>query len=405
MTNNQRNIVADEIADSLDVPNSAYEAAEQRYTDIGNWLHDPSKAKAARFSPHVYPQGSFRLGTVVRPWKHEDFDLDLACKLDEGLTKTNCSQENLKHLIGDDLNNYRMEREIQERPEEKQRCWRLNYQDHLKFHMDVVPGIPESENMRFTLSERMIKAGTAEILAHDVAELAMSITDNRHPSYVAITSDWNISNPEGYAKWFESRMRMARQLLESRAIMERVAKIDVLPLYRWKTPLQKCIQILKRHRDMMFENDPNGKPISVIITTLAAQSYQGETDLETAMDGILATMGSLVNPSAPRVPNPVNPKEDFADRWVHDPNLERNFFRWLKKAQADYGSLGQSNDFVLLSEDTMLKFGVPLDAAQFKKRSNLFDKAAVIIAGGAHTSKNGIVGTAGVKNKDHKFYG
>lgn len=405
MTNNQRNIVADEIADSLDVPNSAYEAAEQRYTDIGNWLHDPSKAKSARFSPHVYPQGSFRLGTVVCPWKHDDFDLDLACKLGDGLAKTNCSQENLKHLIGDDLNNYRKERRIQERLEEKHRCWRLNYQDQLKFHIDIIPGISESENMRLILQERMIKAGTTDVLAHDVADLAMAITDNRNSSYRVITTDWNISNPEGYAKWFESRMRQAQQLLESRVLMEKVAKIDVLPLYRWKTPLQRCVQMLKRHRDMMFVNDPDGKPISVIITTLAARSYQGESDLEAAMGGILATMGSLVNPSAPRVPNPVNPQEDFAERWAHDPNLERNFFKWLKKAQADYGSLGQKDDFVMLSENAMLKFGVSLDKAKFSKRRDLFEKASMIIAGAAHTRKNGTVGEAGVKNKTHKFYG
>ena len=291
MINNQRRIAAEEIADSLDVPNSSYEIAEQRYTDIGNWLNDPEKAKSAHFSPNVFPQGSFRLGTVVQPWKHEDYDLDLACKLGDGLTKTNCTQEHLKHLVGDDLNSYRMERGIQERLEEKHRCWRLNYQDRLNFHMDTVPSIPESESTRRTLHERMIKAGTTDILAHDVADLAMAITDNRKPNYEVLSTDWNISNPEGYAKWFESRMRQAQELLESRVVMEKVAKIDELPLYRWKTPLQRCIQILKRHRDMMFESDPDGKPISVIITTLAARSYQGESDLEEAMSAILSTMG------------------------------------------------------------------------------------------------------------------
>jgi hypothetical protein len=35
-----------------------------------------------------------------------------------------------------------------------------------------------------------------------------------------------------------------------------------------KTPLQQAVQILKRHRDMMFADDPEHKPISVIITTL-----------------------------------------------------------------------------------------------------------------------------------------
>ena len=319
-------LIINDIIESLDVPDSAYEMAEQRYTDLGKWLYDPAKAESAAFNPHVFAQGSFRLGTVTRPWKREDYDLDLACKLQDGVTKSEHTQVQLKILVGSDLEKYRQERGIQEKPEEKHRCWRLNYQDALKFHMDIVPAIPEDESQKQLLIEQMLKAGVSDVLAQDVAKHAVSITDDRHPQYNTITRIWYISNQEGYAIWFESRMRQARQLLESRAAMEKVANVDDLPTYRWKTPLQRCIQILKRHRDMKFENDSDGKPISAIITTLAARSYQGETDVESAMGTILSSMGRFVNDSSPRVPNPVNTKEDFADKWPSDPHLERNFW-------------------------------------------------------------------------------
>ncbi len=68
------------------------------------------------FSPHVSPQGSFRLGTVTRPWKREDYDLDLTCKLQKGLTKSLHTQRELKHLVGFDLKNYQQERGIKEKP-------------------------------------------------------------------------------------------------------------------------------------------------------------------------------------------------------------------------------------------------------------------------------------------------
>ena len=67
MSNSTRSLIIKEIAEELDVPDSAYEAAARRYDDLGNWLQDRSKATCASFNPHIKPQGSFRLGTVTRP--------------------------------------------------------------------------------------------------------------------------------------------------------------------------------------------------------------------------------------------------------------------------------------------------------------------------------------------------
>jgi hypothetical protein len=43
-------------------------------------------------------------------------------------------------MVRNDLEKYRIERGIQEKPEEKHRCIRLHSQDSLKFHMDT-PGV------------------------------------------------------------------------------------------------------------------------------------------------------------------------------------------------------------------------------------------------------------------------
>ncbi len=89
-----------------------------------------------------------------------------------------------------------------------------------------------------------------------------------------------MSNPAGFALWFENRFgtvaAMRRQLLVESGVHK---SIGVVPTYALKTPLQESVQILKRHRDFMFIKRPDLKPISMIITTLAARAYQGESNL------------------------------------------------------------------------------------------------------------------------------
>ena len=68
------------ILESIDISDTEYEEAERRYQDLGRFLCNG--AECSMYEPHVFPQGSFRLGTVIRPISgKEEFDLDLACKL------------------------------------------------------------------------------------------------------------------------------------------------------------------------------------------------------------------------------------------------------------------------------------------------------------------------------------
>ncbi len=373
-----RKTMIEEIAASIDIPDSTYEAAKKRYDDLSEWLIKNPKSKSAQFKPYVFPQGSFRYGTAILPWGRDEYDLDVSCKLQNGVSKENCTQEQLKELLGNDLEAYRLDRNIEEKLERKHRCWRLNYQDKLKFHVDNVPCIPEKDDMRHMLQERMMKAGESKFLAERVAQLAVSITDDRKSSYRIISPDWNVSNPEGYAQWFISQMKQAGRMLESIALTAKVAKVDDIPTYKWRTPLQRCVQILKRHRDIMFEHNSDGKPISIIITTLAARAYKGET----TMQGILSRMGDFVNQQKPRVPNPVNPSEDFADKWPTEAGLklrlEENFWAWLDRAKEDFSVLGSSDDAEYLVEQTIKKFGATLNASELRRKIGSVGSIAAI---------------------------
>jgi hypothetical protein len=125
MISKQIQLYLETIVADLDIPDSAHEKVQKRYTDLGDWL-SRNEARCAKFSPQIYPQGSFRLGTVTRPLtEEEDYDLDLGCRLRSGITKESHTQQQLKVMVGEDLEAYRVARSIEKELEEKHRCWRL----------------------------------------------------------------------------------------------------------------------------------------------------------------------------------------------------------------------------------------------------------------------------------------
>jgi len=202
----QKNVLLADLTEQLELPEMAYQKAKERYEDIGEWL-GREDSTCEENEPHVFPQGSFRLGTAIRPLdEKEAYDLDLACRLQVGLSKSSHTQHDLKTLLGNEIEKYRAARGIKSPKEEMHRCWRLEYADKLSFHMDIVPCIPADESGRKLILESMTKAGESALIAGSVSQLTVSITDDRHPRYKQICEDWNISNPEGYAKWFEERM-------------------------------------------------------------------------------------------------------------------------------------------------------------------------------------------------------
>ena len=86
------------IADELDISEALYEEATLRYEEVGIWLSEDEDG-IGRYSPEIFPQGSFRLGTVVKPANLAcDYDIDLVCHLD--LKKESTTQKDLKEMVG-----------------------------------------------------------------------------------------------------------------------------------------------------------------------------------------------------------------------------------------------------------------------------------------------------------------
>ena len=355
-TDKQKQLLLENMVELLELPKSAYKKAAERYEDIGEYLGRKDSA-CYENDPHIFPQGSFRLGTAIRPLdESEEYDLDLSCSLSMGISHDAHTQENLKHLLGTEIESYRKARGIKQSIEEKHRCWRLEYADQLSFHMDIAPCIPEDTNRKRTLFESMIAAGENHILSSDISALAISITDDRHPQYKRISDDWNVSNPEGYAKWFESRLENRSSIFMAKS------QVDELPLYTRKSPLQRSIQILKRHRDQMFRDDPDVKPISIIITTISARAYSGQDSLYVCLQKILGELKRFSDSGSTTVFNPVNPAENFADRWTMPQykhlQLKQNFSRWVTQINADFDTLLSSSNAEIIIESATRKFAL-----------------------------------------------
>jgi hypothetical protein len=385
----QFNEIFEELGNSLDITQKQHEAAVTSYEFVAQWLAKP-ESPLAPYKPEILPQGSFLLGTMIRPiHEDDDLDLDLVCRL-EG-KKQSWSQYDLKKIVGDRLKDHDTLKRMLD--EEGRRCWTLLHRDSAKFHMDVLPAIVSS-NFKVLLEKSMSASDL-----RNVVELAIRITDKLTSNYFTSVNpdEWLKSNPFGYAAWF--KVRTSLDIYKSFTLSEAVQPV---PEYqKQKLPLQRVVQIQKRHRDIMFNGDDD-KPISIIITTLAAKAYQGQTDVIEALISIVNTMENFIEERYDSksgriikwIANPVNPDENFADKWPSNPKKQENFYKWLRQIKADVSNITGQRGLHNIQEALSAPFGKIAVNSAF---SNIGESARELRESGVMkmTAGTGILGTVG----------
>lgn len=309
------------VIEELDIPVSYYKLAASRYDALGRFLDADPNINVYR-PVKIYPQGSFRLGTAIKPViEGDEYDVDLVCELNS--RKSAITSSGLKKLIGDSLKSNKTYASLLKDDKGGKRCWTLQYKN--EFHMDVLPAIP------------VFPSPSYSGVSHEFLKHAIDISDKHE--------GWKESNPEGYALWFEDRQKEVYKTgLRKFAELQKFAKVDDIPTYeryRIKTPLREAVKLLKRHRDISFEKNPELKPISIIITTLAAQAYNGQPDTQSALMGILEEMPRHIKQynGKPYIENPTRPAENFAEKWLDDSRLMNNFVEWREKAKKDFADI------------------------------------------------------------------
>ena len=361
------NEVLEELAKNLDITDTEDAAIRLSYQAVGEYLAQEGSS-LSEYDVEIFPQGSFNLGTIIRPIiEGDDLDIDLVCELKS--KKPEWTQYDVKQQVGDRLKESRRYRELLD--EEGRRCWTLLYRDNAttttqKYHMDILPSIVD-KNYK-TIVREMFSA--RELSESDYDKAAIRITDNESPDYKTspLPLTWLKSNPFGYARWFELQQQKGET-----GDVRFFTRDDVNPLpdkRKSKTILQRVVQLLKRHRDIHYGGDDD-KPISIIITTLAAKAYDGEKDLVLAFRNVVAKMRNYIETriedgkEVKWVPNPVNSQENFADKWPETPRKQRLFYEWLDKLEANVQNMVSSSDRLLLERHFSDSFGKDMSQKTF----------------------------------------
>lgn len=386
------------LARTIDISKTQYDNLVKSYSAVGKFLEETPEFQP--YYPVISPQGSLRLGTIIQPVnKDDDLDVDLVFRF----TGKNSSwtQKIVKDMVGRRLSSHGVYREMLDT--EGRRCWTLLYRQESenikeKYHMDILPSVADRD-----YQELFKRVTMSEYTQDNANKVAIRITDKEAPGYSYQTDEkqWLKSNPDGYAFWFAARCKQAIQLREAA-----VSKIIPIGEYQEeKCVLQRVIQILKRHRDLMFNGDED-KPISIIITTLAAESYNGESNILDGLYAVIYGMESHIRKDAAGryfVANPVNPEENFADKWQKYPKRQANFFRWLRQVKEDFNAL-YKNKGTLLKESISKSFGRQVaenvfDSITEKHRKAASDSKVKIAA-------TGMLGSIGkTLNASNTFYG
>jgi hypothetical protein len=358
--------------EELDITPRLHDAAERQYKGVGQFLADQSDLGVTEWD--VYPQGSFRLGTVVRPLGADHYDLDMVCRLD--IARTSITQARLKERVGGALAGYLEATAGQSGAptgcHDARRVWTLEYAK--AFHMDVLPAIPN---------------------------------DDDFPSGILLTDkqlrEWQRSNPIAYADWFHARM--AAERLRKLAELAKRKDIEPVPDWQIKTTLQRVVQVLKRHRDIHFAEDFDDRPPSILVTTLASHAYVGEQDLFTAVVEATERMPNYIEHSDGvwRVMSPVA-DENFADKWAEHPERAKKFDLWLQQLAADLEDARRAQGLDKVTARLAESFGA---APVTKAAARLADEYRTTReAGDLKAVSSGILSTAaGTAVRPHGFFG
>lgn len=384
----QREDILARIAQKLELDSTRREKMEQSYKAVSDWL-DKDEGFFKGKNIDIYPHGSVRTYTTVKPLNDDDFDLDIVLHLHHhfsGFTPVQIYNELIRRLKENE-NYARMF-------VAKNRCARLNYTGN--FHMDILPGCIIS-------------------------------FDNTNQLYVPDKklSDWTPTNPKDFSIWFLDRANnVVEPVLENffnKAFAKDLmlkAEIETLPSEKYyeKKPLQRAVQLIKRSRDIYFENIPEYKTSSIILTTLAGTLYSGEASIYSTIDNILSKIYlKLENSFRLKVLNPVMPTEDFSEKWDYDSKLYEYFKLFIKDMYKNWQALKM--DFskhpdvynsLFGVKESLYKDVVVEQTKLFSKTSNdnLIKTSGIILGGKGLTDTMGNINLKnGVHNERHRDFG
>ncbi len=296
-----------EMAKEVQLDETRYKRMIVSYEAIKKWI-ESDEVFFKPFKYEVYPHGSVRIFTTVKPIGKDEFDLDIVIHFkDNTILHTPMK-------IYTELKRRLSEHETYKKIlEAKSRVIRLNYSGD--FHMDLMSGIQDNP-----YDENKIRVPDREL------------------------GKWVSSNPRGYADWFMAKANLAESSLLEKALRAEKIQADD---FNNKKPLQRAVQLIKRYRDIYFEKDGSYKTRSIILTTIAGQLYSGEESIFETVDNIITKIRAEFRfPERLKILNPVNSEEDFTDKWDIEPEYYEAFKKFVAHLYTEWQKLKEENGVI-----------------------------------------------------------
>ena len=344
----KKKIEIEDLIHKLDLTPAMYKNAVEKYEELKRTI------KSIDESITFYPQGSFVLGTTVRPYRDQrerNYDLDAICLFN--IIATEGKQKDVRNRLETVLENS----QYQSKLNFDDRCITVEYADYgsIGFSIDVAPSAIATD---ITKQEMIIKGCPVQYVdtAIEVAEVKKDSSDK-----------WISSNPQAYYKWFEeinrpfteeNKIQRLKKVYENNKFL--YSSLEDVPEYYNKSSLQMAIQLLKRARDVHFsklgKQKEELKPISAIISTIVLDTAKNNlipytedvldvieiviNELKTyakyqeiSEDNFKSIYASKVTISKRgskwEMFNPVNPKDNLVDMWNVHPESAKLFFDWI----------------------------------------------------------------------------
>jgi hypothetical protein len=353
---NQLDSLLFEICEELQLPPSRYTQADDRYHAVSEVL-EADGSPLSPFRPHIYPQGSMRLGTTVRPIAGPH-DLDFVCEL--SLSHELVEPIKMLQALYGHLKQHGTYRDMVSL---KNRCVRITYAN--EFYMDLLPACQD----------------------HGAGGTCIQVPDRD-------TKSWKPSDPLGYAKWFRRKCLPTMRKFAA----DSAEPLPALEAVEDKSPLQLAVQLIKRWRDIHYAEASHPAPISIVLTTLAADVYRGGRSVSETIASVLYGILEAIRTAEAtgrrlKVLNPSNILEDLSERWDDDEEAYRGFKVGIQQFSRRWDALlavgGNQN------AELERLFGEPVKTVLEKRAERLqesrFQKSLSVASTGAISAGAGIV--------------
>jgi len=281
--------------------------------------------------------------------------------------------------------------------------WVVHSQGSFLLNTVVLPSGSDEYDVDAVCRRSIVKASTTQAeLKYEVGDVLRGflITDRD-------LHEWQRSDPLAFAAWFKDQAEA--EFVAKRLRLAEAARIPPqdIPAWEVKTTLHRVVQVIKLHRNEYFRSDLDSRPASILITTLAAHAYRGERELYDAVLQAVELMPQYVQESRDGllVPNPVEPRENFADRWRHHPELAPRFFGWLQQLGEDLRDAESRRGLDKVATRLSESFGAqPVEKAVGRLGDTYRRARETGRLGFAATS--GLLSTTGaIPVRNHDFYG